>query len=137
MPGKTIKNKKKYSGGNNDDKDATPIDNFDIGKPYSSKELGLVHKHAMSLHHNKMNLNIIANLNIFDDKNSIYYPKKGWTPRIIKEHITDNILYKYYTDDELTHFEIDKSKLIEKYVKNREVKKVIYVKNRLVNYIIL
>ena len=33
--------------------------------------------------------------------------------------------------------EIDKSKLIEKYVKNKEVKKVIYVKNRLVNYIIL
>lgn len=113
MPGKTIK--KKYSGGNNDDKDATLIDNFDIGKPYSSTELGLVYKHAMSLHHNKMDLNIIANLNMFKDenkdKNSIYYPKKGWTPRIIKEHITDNILYKYYTDDELTHFEIDKSKL--------------------------
>ena len=33
--------------------------------------------------------------------------------------------------------ETDKSKLIEKYVKNKEVKKVIYVKNRLVNYIIL
>ena len=46
MPGKTIKNnKKKYSGGNNDDKDATLINNFDIGKPYSSTELGLVYKH--------------------------------------------------------------------------------------------
>ena len=116
MPGKTIKNnKKKYSGGNNDDKDATLIDNFNIGKPYSSTELGLVYKHAISLHHNKMDLNIIANLNIFEDedenKNSIYYPKKGWTPRRIKEHIKKNILKKYYTEDELTHFEIDKSKL--------------------------
>jgi hypothetical protein len=108
---KTIKNKKKYSGGNNDDMDATPINNFDIGKPYSSTELGLVYKHAMSLHHNKMDLNNIANLNIFDDKKSIYYPKKDWNSERIKEDIKTNILKKYYTDDELTHFEIDKSKL--------------------------
>jgi hypothetical protein len=121
MPGKTIKNnKKKYSGGgNNDDMDATPIEKFDIGKPYSSKELGLVYKHALSLHHNKMDLNIIANLNMFKDededknknKNSIYYPKKDWNPETIKKHITDNILYKYYTPKELKYFEIDKSKL--------------------------
>ena len=119
MPGKTIKkNKKKYSGGgNNDDKDARPINNFDIGKPYSSTELGLVYKHAISLHHNKMDLNIIANLNMFKDenkdknKNSIYYPKKDWNPERIKEHIKTNILYKYYTEDELKYFEIDQSKL--------------------------
>lgn len=113
MPGKTIKNKKKYSGGNNDDKDATPIDNFDIGKPYSSTELGLVDKHAMSLHHNKMDLNIIANLNIFDDKKSIYYPKEKeeWNSERIKNHMTKNILKNYYTEDELKNFNIEQSKL--------------------------
>ena len=109
MPGKTIKNKKKYSGGNNDDKDATLIDNFDIGKPYSSTDLGLVYKHAISLHHNKMDLNIIANLNIFEDKKSIYYPKD--TNKNAPEHIKTNILKKYYTEHELKYFEIDKSKL--------------------------
>ena len=51
--------------------DTIEIPDFDASKDYASIQLGLIHKHSLSLHHNKMNLAIIANLNI--DKNMKKY----------------------------------------------------------------
>lgn len=57
--------------------DAIKIPDFDVSKDYSSTQLGLIHKHSLSLHHNKMNLSLIADLNldIQDNKFSVYTDK--------------------------------------------------------------
>lgn len=67
--------KRKYGGGS--DIQVIPIKDFDPKKSYASKELGLQRIHAISLHHNKFNLSIIADLNIDLDKGktSMYLDK--------------------------------------------------------------
>ena len=95
---KKIKKKKFYGGEDSNNIESTEITPFDNKKPYSSIELGLIHMHAISLHHNNMNLTIIANLNIFEGKNSIYYPK-NLSAEDIKNSINKNIINKYYGRD--------------------------------------
>jgi len=76
---KIYKNKKykKRKYGGNSDIQVIPIADFDPKKSYASKELGLKRIHAISLHHNKFNLSIVANLNIDlkIGKTSMYFDK--------------------------------------------------------------
>ena len=79
-----------------------PIDNFNIENNYSSEELGLIHKHTMSLHHNKFDLSIIANLNLYG-KNTMYY-----TDRQKAEDGIKTILETYKIWDSYKHKENNK-----------------------------
>lgn len=87
-----------------------PIDNFNIENNYSSEELGLIHKHTMSLHHNKFDLSIIANLNL-DGKNTMYY-----TDRQKAEDGIKTILETYKIWDSYKHKE--NNKISKKYFLN-------------------
>lgn len=75
-------------------------------KNYGSIELGLNSKHAMSLHHNRLDLNIIANLNLKDRQkfNSIYKNNKeeslAFFANILKK-------YKLYSDNPDKKLELD------------------------------
>ena len=77
-------------GGENFPIDAKEIPNFDVNNSYSSEQLGLIHKHSLSLHHNKMDLSLIADINLDTNKNSIYTDKR----KDPKNHIKQ-LLQKY------------------------------------------
>ena len=82
--------RKKYKHGGEISIDAKEIPNFDVNNSYSSEQLGLIHKHSLSLHHNKMDLSLIADINLDTNKNSIYTDKR----KDPKNHIKQ-LLQKY------------------------------------------